>query len=47
MNNAPVYALNLCNIKDREEYLTYIKRSVKEAPAHGGLTPRQVLDIVE
>lgn len=36
MNNDPVYALNLCNIKDREEYLTYIRRSAKEAPAHGG-----------
>ncbi len=36
MSNAPVYALNLLNIKDREEYLTYVRRSAKEAPAHGG-----------
>ena len=35
MNN-PVYALNLFNIKSKEEYLAYSKRSVKEVANHGG-----------
>lgn len=32
----PVYALNLFNIADRDEYLAYSKRSYKEVMAHGG-----------
>lgn len=32
----PVYALNLFDIADKESYLTYAKRSVKEVSAHGG-----------
>ena len=36
MGSRPVYALNLFNIKDREEYLTYVRRSAREVPAHGG-----------
>ena len=32
----PVYALNLFNIKDREEYLAYSRRSAREVAAHGG-----------
>ena len=36
MSSGPVYALNLFNVKDREEYLTYVRRSAKELPAHGG-----------
>jgi uncharacterized protein (DUF1330 family) len=36
MNNSPVYALNLLNVKDKEEYLTYLKRSSKEVAARGG-----------
>lgn len=31
-----IYALNLFNIKNKEEYLAYVKRSAKEVPAHGG-----------
>ena len=31
-----VYALNLFDIADREEYLAYSKRSAKEVQAHGG-----------
>jgi uncharacterized protein (DUF1330 family) len=31
-----VYALNLFNIADREEYLAYSKRSAREVQAHGG-----------
>ena len=31
-----IYALNLFNISDREEYLAYSKRSAKEVQAHGG-----------
>jgi len=36
MSSHPVCALNLFNIKDREEYLTYVRRSAREVPAHGG-----------
>lgn len=36
MENGPVYALNLFNIADREEYLAYSRRSAKEVAAHGG-----------
>ena len=32
----PVYALNLFNVKDKEEYLAYSRRSAKEVGAHGG-----------
>lgn len=31
-----VYALNLFNVSDREEYLAYSRRSAKEVQAHGG-----------
>ena len=33
---APVYALNLFNVADRDEYLAYSRRSAKEVQAHGG-----------
>jgi len=32
----PVYALNLFNVTDRDEYLAYSKRSAREVAAHGG-----------
>jgi uncharacterized protein (DUF1330 family) len=32
----PVYALNLFNIADKDEYLAYSRRSAKEVQAHGG-----------
>ena len=32
----PVYALNLFNVANRDEYLTYSRRSAKEVQAHGG-----------
>jgi len=32
----PIYALNLFNIADQEEYLAYSRRSAKEVQAHGG-----------
>lgn len=32
----PVYALNLFDISNKEEYLAYSRRSVKEVQAHGG-----------
>ena len=32
----PVYALNLFNVTDRQEYLAYSRRSAKEVQAHGG-----------
>ena len=32
----PVYALNLFNIADKEEYLVYSRRSAQEVGAHGG-----------
>jgi uncharacterized protein (DUF1330 family) len=31
-----VYALNLFNVVDRDEYLAYSRRSVNEVRAHGG-----------
>jgi uncharacterized protein (DUF1330 family) len=31
-----VYALNLFNVADRNEYLAYSRRSAKEVAAHGG-----------
>jgi len=33
---SPVYALNLFNIANREEYLAYSRRSPKEVQSHGG-----------
>ena len=32
----PVYALNLFNVTDKDEYLAYSKRSAREVAAHGG-----------
>jgi hypothetical protein len=32
----PVYALNMFDIVDREEYLAYSRRSAREVAAHGG-----------
>ena len=34
--DGPVYALNLFDIVDREEYLAYSRRSAREVTAHGG-----------
>ncbi len=31
-----VYALNLFNVSNRDEYLAYSKRSAREVAAHGG-----------
>ncbi|MCU0849583.1 MAG: DUF1330 domain-containing protein [Spirochaetes bacterium] len=36
MENKPVYALNLFDVSDRDEYLAYSKRSASEVAAHGG-----------
>ena len=36
MSSNPVYALNLFDIADREEYLAYSRRSAREVVAHGG-----------
>lgn len=32
----PVYALNLFNVSNKDEYLAYSRRSAKEVKAHGG-----------
>ena len=32
----PVYALNLFNVSNKDEYLSYARRSTKEVAAHGG-----------
>ena len=32
----PIYALNLFDVADREEYLAYSRRSAQEVGAHGG-----------
>lgn len=32
----PVYALNLFDVSDRNEYLEYSRRSAKEVASHGG-----------
>lgn len=32
----PVYALNLFNVKDKGEYLTYVKNSAKDVARHNG-----------
>ena len=34
--SGPVYALNLFDVSDKQEYLAYARRSVKEVTAHGG-----------
>jgi uncharacterized protein (DUF1330 family) len=34
--DTPVYALNLFNVANRDEYLAYSRRSAKEVAAHGG-----------
>jgi uncharacterized protein (DUF1330 family) len=34
--SAPVYALNLFNVSNREEYLAYSHRSPREVQGHGG-----------
>ena len=35
-SDGPVYALNLFDIADREEYLAYSRRSAEEVARHGG-----------
>ena len=32
----PVYALNLFNVSNKDEYIAYSRRSAKEVAAHGG-----------
>ena len=32
----PVYALNLFNVSNKDEYLIYARRSAREVTAHGG-----------
>ncbi len=32
----PVYALNLFNVSNKDEYLAYARRSAKEVQTHGG-----------
>jgi uncharacterized protein (DUF1330 family) len=34
--SGPVYALNLFDISNRDEYLAYSRRSTREVQAHGG-----------
>ena len=34
--SSPVYALNLFNISNQDEYLAYSRRSASEVAAHGG-----------
>jgi uncharacterized protein (DUF1330 family) len=34
--SGPVYALNLFDVSDRDEYLAYSRRSASEVRAHGG-----------
>jgi uncharacterized protein (DUF1330 family) len=34
--SGPVYALNLFDVSDREEYLEYSRHSVREVERHGG-----------
>lgn len=36
MEKGPVYALNLFDLADREEYLAYSRRSAAAVEAHGG-----------
>ncbi len=33
---SPVYALNLFDVANRDEYMAYSRRSAKEVQAHGG-----------
>jgi uncharacterized protein (DUF1330 family) len=35
-DDGKVYALNLFDVADREEYLAYSRRSAREVAAHGG-----------
>ena len=35
-NDGPVYALNLFDVADQEEYLAYSRRSAREVRRHGG-----------
>jgi uncharacterized protein (DUF1330 family) len=35
-DDGPVYALNLFDVADRDEYLAYSRRSAREVAAHGG-----------
>ena len=32
----PIYALNLFNVSNKDEYLAYSRQSAKEVNAHGG-----------
>ena len=32
----PIYALNLFNVSNRDEYMAYSRRSAREVQAHGG-----------
>ena len=32
----PIYALNLFNVSDKDEYLAYVRRSGAEVVSHGG-----------
>lgn len=34
--SSPVYALNLFDVANKEEYLAYSRRSAREVQAHGG-----------
>ncbi len=34
--SGPVFALNLFDVADRDEYLAYSRRSAREVAAHGG-----------
>jgi len=36
MTSHPVYALNLFNVANKDEYLAYSRRSAKAVQAHGG-----------
>jgi uncharacterized protein (DUF1330 family) len=36
LSEGPVYALNLFDVADRDEYLAYSRRSAREVEAHGG-----------
>ena len=42
--SGPVYALNLFNVADRDEYLAYSRRSAKEVQAHGGKVVTESFD---
>ena len=35
-DDGPVYALNLFDVADRDEYLAYSRRSAREVARHGG-----------